>query len=60
MPMHLAHRKGNWVLVDDDELINGRGLQVIEWGHDWTIEKQQQYAARYGMCPRVCDETNLR
>ena len=53
--MHLAHRKGKWVLVDDDELINGRGLQVIEWGHDWTIEKQQQYAARYGMCPRVCD-----
>lgn len=55
MSMHLAHRKGSWVLVSDDELINGRGLQVIEWGHGWSIDKQQQYAARYGMCPRVCD-----
>jgi len=53
--LHLAHRQGNWVLVSDDEVLKGRGLQVIEWGNDWSIEKQQQYAARYGMCPRVCD-----
>ena len=53
--MHLAHRRGNWVLVSDDEVLDARGLQVIEWGHDWSIEKQQQYAKRYGMCPRVCD-----
>lgn len=53
--LHLCHRKNKWVVVDDKELLKSKGLTVTEWGHDWSLERQQQYAVRYGMCPRICD-----
>ena len=53
--MNLAHRNNNWILCDDDELRTGRSLKVVAWSSEWSLEKQKEYAVRYGMCPRVCD-----